>query len=125
MSARRPASGDPVRKAAEPRYGGVRSGYRSIMTAYGQPYEQNEPNATGQAPAADRKRSVSAGQILGGLLFVLTIVFILENSRKVKVRLIGPEIQAPLYVTIIVAAVLGALIASLMRYRRHRNHPTR
>jgi len=79
----------------------------------------------GRTTAADRTRSVSAGQILGGLLFVLTIVFILENSRKVKVRLIGPEVEAPLYVTIIVAAVLGALIASLLRYRRHRNHPKR
>ena len=100
-------------------------GYRWDMTAYGQPYEQDQSTTAGGTPTTDRKRSVSAGQILGGLLFVLTIVFILENSRKVKVRLIGPEVQAPLYVTIIVAAVLGALIASLLRYRRHRNHPTR
>jgi len=95
------------------------------MTAYGQPYEQNQPDAADPTPAAGHKRSVSAGQILGGLLFVLTVVFIVENSRSVKVRLIGPQIEAPLYVTIIVAAVLGALIASLLRYRRHRNHPTR
>ena len=95
------------------------------MTAYGPSYEQDQPSTAGHAPASERKRSVSAGQILGGLLFVLTIVFIVENSRSVKVRLIGPEVQAPLYVTIIVAAVLGALIASLLRWRRHRNHPTR
>jgi uncharacterized integral membrane protein len=95
------------------------------MTAYGQPYEQQQPDAAGTAPAAGRKRAVSAGQLLGGLLFVLTIVFIIENSRSVKVRLIGPEVKAPLYVTIIVAAVLGALIASLLRWRRRRNHPTR
>jgi uncharacterized integral membrane protein len=94
------------------------------MTAYGQPYE-NDPAASSQAPTSGRTRSVSAGQILGGLLFVLTIVFIVENSRSVKIRLIFPEVEAPLYVAILIAAVLGALIASLLRYRRHRNHPTR
>ena len=103
------------------------------MTAYGQPYQQNQPyenqpyqpGASDETATTGRKRAVSAGQILGGLLFVLTIVFIIENSRSVKIRLIFPEIKAPLYVAILIAAVLGALIASLMRYRRHRNHPTR
>jgi len=115
------------------------------MTAYGQPYPPNQPNPgapgapgggpgapspAGESGAADRpasgaKRSVSVGQILGGLLFVLTIVFIVENSRSVKIRLIVPEVKAPLYVAILIAAVLGALIASLLRYRRRRHHPTR
>jgi uncharacterized integral membrane protein len=101
------------------------------MTAHGQPYQQDQPYQPNQPGAVDetsttgRKRAVSAGQILGGLLFVLTIVFIIENSRSVKIRLIFPEIKAPLYVAILIAAVLGALIASLLRYRRHRNHPTR
>ena len=61
-------------------------------------------------------------QILAGILFVVVIVFIVENTRKVKVRLIGPEVNAPLYVVILIAAVLGALIAALMRHRRKRNH---
>lgn len=95
------------------------------MTGYGQPYQQNEAPTASAAPDTGPKRSVSAGQILGGLLFVLTIVFIVENSRSVKIRLIVPEVKAPLYVAILIAAVLGALIASLLRYRRHRRHRTR
>jgi uncharacterized integral membrane protein len=71
---------------------------------------------------AGRKHAFSTGQLLGGLLFVLVIVFIVENSRHVKIRLIGPEVTAPLYVAILISAVLGALIAWLLRYRRHRNH---
>jgi uncharacterized integral membrane protein len=74
--------------------------------------------------SAEKKRSVSTGQLLGGLLFVLVIVFIVENSRKVKVRLIIPEVTAPLYVTILIAAVLGGLITALLRYRRRRHHPS-
>jgi uncharacterized integral membrane protein len=71
------------------------------------------------------KRPVSVGQILGGLLFVLVIIFIIENSRKVKIRLIIPEVKAPLYVAILIAAVLGSGITWLLRYRRHRHHPPR
>lgn len=62
------------------------------------------------------------GQILAGILFVVVIVFIVENTRTVRVRLIGPEVNAPLYVVILIAAVLGALIAALMRYRRKKSH---
>jgi uncharacterized integral membrane protein len=65
------------------------------------------------------------GQILGGLLFVITVIFILENTRSVTVRLIIPEVQAPLAVPIVLAAVLGALVAWLLRYRRRRHHAQR
>ena len=96
------------------------------MSAPGPSYEQyNQPSTpTGAAPA-DKKRPVSVGQILGGLLFVLVIIFIVENSRSVKIRLIGPEVKAPLYVAILIAAVLGSIITALLRYRRRRRHPTR
>lgn len=78
------------------------------------------PASSSVAPARPekKKRNVSVGQILGGILFVITIIFVLENTRSVKVRLIGPEVTTPLAVPIIIAAVLGALIAWLLRYRR-------
>jgi len=93
------------------------------------PYNEPPPGAgrgTGPVPGpAKKKRPVSVGQLLGGLLFVLVIIFIIENSRKVKIRLIIPEVTAPLYIAILIAAVLGALITWLLRYRRRRRHPTR
>jgi uncharacterized integral membrane protein len=99
------------------------------MTDQGQYHPQQNPPTgapTGSPPeSSGKKRAVSVGQILGGLLFVLVIVFIIENSRKVKIRLIVPEVKAPLYVAILIAAVLGSIITWLLRYRRHRNHPTR
>jgi uncharacterized integral membrane protein len=72
-----------------------------------------------------RKRSVSTGQILGGILLVVVVVFVLENTRSVKVRLLIPEVTTPVAVPIVIAAVLGALVAWLLRYRRRRRHPTR
>ena len=68
---------------------------------------------------------MSVGQILGGILFVLVIIFIFENTHSVKVRLIVPEYKMPVALPIVIAAVLGALIAWLLRYRRQRNHPSR
>lgn len=68
---------------------------------------------------------MSVGQILGGILFVLVIIFIFENTHSVKVRLIIPEYKMPVALPIVIAAVLGALIAWLLRYRRHRHHPSR
>ncbi len=93
------------------------------MTAPGS--DRSQPSyqpREGSPSTPEKKRAVSFGQILGALLFVLVIVFIVENSRRVKIRLIFPEVTAPLYVAILIAAVLGALIASLLRYRRNRNH---
>jgi uncharacterized integral membrane protein len=71
------------------------------------------------------KRSISVGQILGGILLVLVVVFIFENTHKVNVRLIIPQYRMPVALPIVIAAVLGALIAWLLRYRRHRRHPSR
>ena len=87
----------------------------------GPPPGRTGPSDAGE-PGARPKRAVSTGQILGGLLFILVIVFIIENSRTVKIRLIIPEVKAPLYVAILISAVLGGLIAALLRYRRQRHH---
>jgi len=84
------------------------------------------PPATGpQAPASptpEQKkitRAVSAGQILAGILFVLVVIFIAENSSDVAVRIIaGPKVTAPVSVWLLIAAVVGALVAALMRARR-------
>jgi uncharacterized integral membrane protein len=98
------------------------------MSAPNEPYGPPAEPAGERPPGTTRsgtKRPISVGQLLGGLLFVLVIVFIIENSRSVKIRLIVPEVKAPLYVAILIAALLGGLITWLLRYRRHRNHPPR
>jgi uncharacterized integral membrane protein len=83
-----------------------------------------ERPTVGAEPRA-HKRAVSTGQILGGILLVVVVVFVLENTRSVQVRLIGPEVNTPVAVPVVIGAVLGALVAWLLRYRRHRHHPPR
>lgn len=77
------------------------------------------PPASARPEQRPREHSrVSTGQILGGLLFVVVIVFVVENTRTIKVRLLIPEVRAPLAVALLIAAVLGALVAWLLRQRR-------
>ena len=88
-------------------------------------YQSGQRAAPAQDPSGLPKRSVSVGQILGAVLFVIVVVFILENTRSVKVRLLVPEVTTPLAVPIVIAAVLGAVIAWLLRLRRAHRHPSR
>jgi uncharacterized integral membrane protein len=76
------------------------------------------PAPPSSAPATSR-RSISVGQILAGILFVLVVIFIVENTDDVKIRLIaGPKVTAPVFVALLIAAVVGALISALLRVRR-------
>ncbi len=70
---------------------------------------------------AKQKRSITPGQVLAGILFVLMVIFIVENTENVKIRIIaGPKVNAPVFVALLIAAVVGALISALLRYRRQR-----
>jgi uncharacterized integral membrane protein len=52
------------------------------------------------------------------VLLVLLIVFSVENTRSVRMRVIGPEIHAPLFLALLIAAVVGVLIGLVVRRRR-------
>jgi len=52
--------------------------------------------------------------ILGVVLGVLVFVFIVENTRETKIRFFIPQVTAPLWMGLIVAALLGALAGALI-----------
>lgn len=71
------------------------------------------------APATKQGRAVSVGQVLAGILLVAVIIFIAENNDDVRIRIIaGPKVTMPMWMALFAAALVGALIAALMRYRR-------
>jgi uncharacterized integral membrane protein len=92
------------------------------MSEPGQPQRPSAP-ASGGTPAGRSGRNVSAGQILAGILLVLIVVFVVENTEEVGIRfIVGPKVQTPVYLALVIAAVVGALVASLLRYRRKKHH---
>ena len=77
----------------------------------------------GPTPAAKEKRSFSVGQFLAGALFVLVVIFIVENTAKVHIRIIaGPKVSLPVWVALLAAAVVGGLISTLLRWRRQHHN---
>jgi uncharacterized integral membrane protein len=79
-----------------------------------------EPTEHQPTPPSGGKRPVrlTAGQVSGAILLILALIFVFENTKKVDVRLIGPQVHAPLFVALLIAAVLGALGALLIQWRR-------
>ena len=116
----------------------ARVGYLAAMTdpgsyppaSSGPTAADGRPSAPGapatNAPAgqpASKKRSFSIGQFLAAILFVLMVIFIVENTDNVKIRIIaGPKVNAPVFVALLIAAVAGALISELLRLRRKHKH---
>jgi uncharacterized integral membrane protein len=71
-------------------------------------------------------------RLVGGLvLAMLILVFIAENNRRTKMRFLLPEVTAPLWTALFVAALLGGMAGALIArhfstaetQRRHRKPP--
>ena len=76
----------------------------------------------GPPPAEPAKRRFSPGQITGAVLLLLMLIFVFENTRKVKVRLVIPEVTVPLYFALLLAAALGVVGTLMIQWRRGRKN---
>ncbi|MDT3398689.1 DUF1049 domain-containing protein [Streptomyces sp. B1866] len=52
------------------------------------------------------------------LVGVLALVFIFENTRKVKIRLIVPEVTTPLWLALLAVGLIGTLCGAYLFRRR-------
>lgn len=59
-------------------------------------------------------------RITVGVLTILALVFIFENTREVKIRLLIPEVTMPLYLALLAMFVIGALFGGYFFRRRAR-----
>jgi uncharacterized integral membrane protein len=88
-----------------------------------QPSQPAQPAQPGQAgpPARPAAPGRSAGRTIGrtlalALLIFVTVVlvlFVMFNTQTVEISLVFTDVQAPLVVALLVAAVLGGLVVSL------------
>ncbi|MFI8324017.1 lipopolysaccharide assembly protein LapA domain-containing protein [Streptomyces sp. NPDC085529] len=67
------------------------------------------PKDTAGTRRGDRLGAVTPGRIAIAVLAVLLLVFIFENTREVKIRLLIPEVTMPLYLALLATALLGAV----------------
>ncbi|MCX4766189.1 LapA family protein [Streptomyces sp. NBC_01275] len=54
------------------------------------------------------------------VLAVLALIFIFENTRTTKIRLLVPEVTMPLWVALLATAIIGALCGAYVTYLRKR-----
>lgn len=66
-----------------------------------------------------------AGDVVRALpalvLAVVVVVFALANTQKTEVDFVVADTRAPLFLVLLATAMVGALIASLVRFRRKRS----
>jgi uncharacterized integral membrane protein len=73
------------------------------------------PSSTGS-----QRKGLAVAQIIGAVLLLIVIVFILENTRTVTLRLIFPEVRVSLAIALLIAALLGGVGVLLLQYRHRR-----
>jgi uncharacterized integral membrane protein len=83
----------------------------------------SEPTAGGvDAPRAERGREIPRTRtarahnalIAGAIVLILLLVFILENTRSVKISYFGAGFSMPLGVALLLAAIGGALLVGIV-----------
>jgi uncharacterized integral membrane protein len=87
-----------------------------------------QPNAAG-TPASEvpstRTGTAFKSLIAGAIVLILLLVFILENTKSVKIAYFGAGFRLPLGVALLLAAIGGALLAGILgtarilQLRRH------
>ena len=70
----------------------------------------------------ERRKGEIVGLALGGLIAASLVAFILQNTDKVRIEWFAWELNAPLWLVMVVAAagavVLSQLVALVLRRRR-------
>ena len=68
------------------------------------------------------RRGINIRLVLFGVLGVVLLVFIFQNTSSQEVKFLGFESEPPLWVSLLLAAVLGAVVGQLgmWLYRRSR-----
>lgn len=73
----------------------------------------------GARHSGERGPAVTPGRVAVLLLAVLALIFIFQNTRHTRIRLLIPEVMMPLSTALLVAALIGSFFgAYLMRWRR-------
>jgi uncharacterized integral membrane protein len=87
-----------------------------------------EPSSSGPGRTRQTGRTIGRGLALGLLIFVtvVLVLFAVFNGETVPISLVFTDVEAPLVVALLIAAVLGALAGWLLSLvlrsrRRHRS----
>ncbi|GAB3125715.1 hypothetical protein GCM10027160_48690 [Streptomyces calidiresistens] len=81
---------------------------------------------TPSAGAADRRPPgrvrafLTPGRIVALLVTAATLVFVFQNTRQTRIRLLVPEVVMPLWVALLGTLLIGLLVGGYLGYRHGR-----
>jgi uncharacterized integral membrane protein len=70
--------------------------------------------------SAARRRGPSPRLLAAGLLLVLAVVFVFENTEQTEIRFVLPKVQTPLWVALAVTMIVGVVVGFLLGRSRDR-----
>ncbi|MFM9446006.1 DUF1049 domain-containing protein [Streptomyces acidiscabies] len=76
------------------------------------------PKTTSESGAKKGAGLLTPGRVAVAVLGVLALVFIFENTRATKIRLLIPEVTMPLWTALLATGVVGALCGAYFVRRR-------
>ena len=68
----------------------------------------------------ERSSWASPRVIAAGVLALLVLIFVIENTRKVQIRFLIPEVKSPVWVALLITFAVGVLAGMLFAHRRDR-----
>ncbi|KUJ70864.1 hypothetical protein ACZ90_00685 [Streptomyces albus subsp. albus] len=78
-----------------------------------------EKTGRGGSRGPDWRELATPARITAAVIGVLGLIFIFENTRQVKIRLLIPEVTMPLWLALLTVGLIGVLCgAFLFRQRR-------
>jgi uncharacterized integral membrane protein len=72
------------------------------------------------AETSTRSKKETARLVAGAVLLVLLVLLCVANSDKTKIDFLVGDVNVPLFLVLLVAAVLGAAVYELFRFRHNR-----
>ncbi|MBP2585797.1 putative integral membrane protein [Streptomyces sp. PvR006] len=80
----------------------------------------NETSRTSGGGGSRFAEALTPGRIGMAVLAIVTLVFIFQNTREVRIRLLVPEVSMPLYLALLATALIGAACGGYAAARRRK-----
>lgn len=77
--------------------------------------------STDKLPRESRLRALmTPARITMAVLGILALIFIFENTRDIRIRMLIPEITMPLWLALLVTFVIGGMLGAYLGSSRRR-----
>ncbi|MDH6515474.1 putative integral membrane protein [Streptomyces sp. SAI-208] len=76
------------------------------------------PKTSESGTATGTKGAATPARLAVLLLAVLALIFVFENTRATRIRLLAPEVTVPLWTALLATGLIGALCGAYAMRRR-------